>query len=258
MPCGLRASRSNDPRISGGRPSSSRHDRPAAAVEEPEHHRFPVQRRHGGDPEIELARLEPHPDPPVLRLAPLRDVQLGQQLDPRDDRGLKAFRRTGQLGEHAVDPEPDPEAVSGRLQVDVARAGVVGLANEQVDETDHRRLAREIPHVGERVVAPVARQCGVAAEVPHQLDHRLRRRERSPDRVEQLLLRHLHQLHGHPIGVAQVVDRLRIRVAGDGDPDAIVRQLEGEHAVVLEVLRREGLGDRKLGCERSSHGGTGW
>ena len=56
--------------------------RPAAAVQQPQHDRLPVQRRHGRHPEIELTLFQPHADPPVLRRPPLRDVQLGEQLHP--------------------------------------------------------------------------------------------------------------------------------------------------------------------------------
>ena len=56
-------------------------DGPPAAIQQSQHDRLTVERGHRRDPQVQLALLQAHPDAPVLRRAPLGDVQLGQELD---------------------------------------------------------------------------------------------------------------------------------------------------------------------------------
>ena len=50
--------------------------------------------------------------------------------------------------EHAVDAKARRESGAGGLEMDVARAGVVRVAHEEVHVANDRRLVREIAHVG--------------------------------------------------------------------------------------------------------------
>jgi len=52
-----------------------------------------------------------------------------------------------------VHPEPRRESFSGRFEMDVGGAGVVGLADQEVHEPDDGRLVGEVAGVGELVVA---------------------------------------------------------------------------------------------------------
>ena len=51
------------------------------AVEDAHHDRFAIQRRHGGDAEIDLLAAHRQPDAAVLRQTALRDVELRHDLD---------------------------------------------------------------------------------------------------------------------------------------------------------------------------------
>src|ERR1041384_853399 len=119
-------------------------------VEQAEHHRFPIHGRCGRDAKIEIPRLQPGADAAVLRCAAFGDVQFGQQLEPGDDRGLETLRWCGDFRKHAVYPEPDAEAALRGFEVDVARAGLEGVADQEVDELDDRRLVGQVSCIGER------------------------------------------------------------------------------------------------------------
>ena len=63
-----------------------------------------------------------------------------------------ALGRAHDLVQHAVDAEPDPQVVLGRLDVDVGRAVLDRLGDEQVDELDDRRVLDDLLDLGEVVV----------------------------------------------------------------------------------------------------------
>ena len=54
--------------------------------------------------------------------------------------------------EDAVETIPGRQAGAGRFQMNVARARVIRVADEQIDVADHGRLVREIPHVGAEII----------------------------------------------------------------------------------------------------------
>jgi hypothetical protein len=60
-----------------------------------------------------------------------------------------AARRAHDLVQHAVDAEADAQVVLGRLDVDVRRAVLDRLGDEQVDELDDRRVLDDLLDVGE-------------------------------------------------------------------------------------------------------------
>jgi len=69
----------------GGHAELREGDGATAAIEEARDDRLTEHRRHGGDAEIELARLEADADAAVLWAAALGDVELREELHPRDD-----------------------------------------------------------------------------------------------------------------------------------------------------------------------------
>ena len=77
----------------------------SAAVEEAEDDRLAEHRRHSGDADIELARLEADADAVVLRAAALGDVELREELDARDDGVVELGRRFQSREEDAVDAD---------------------------------------------------------------------------------------------------------------------------------------------------------
>ena len=119
-------------------------ERHAALVEDPHHDRLAVHRRHRRDAKVDLLALHAQPDAAVLRQPPLGDVEVRHDLDARDHRGGEAARRRLDLVQHAVDPVTDDEPVLERLDVDVGRARVERVGDDERDEPDHRRLRREV------------------------------------------------------------------------------------------------------------------
>ncbi len=98
------------------------------AVEQAHHHAFAVERGQGGDAQIHLAAQDLDFDAAILRQAALGDVQLGHQLQARDDSGLQLARRRLLVEEHAIHAEADAEFFLERLDVDVAGALLDGVA----------------------------------------------------------------------------------------------------------------------------------
>ncbi len=119
-------------------------ERDAALVEDPHHDRLAVHRRHRRYAQIDLLALHAQPDAPVLRQTPLGDVEIGHDLDARDHRGGKAPRRRLDLVQHAVDPVAHDQPVLERLDVDVGRARVERIGDDQRHQADHRRFGGEI------------------------------------------------------------------------------------------------------------------
>ena len=126
-------------------------ERDAALVEDPHHHRLAVHRRHRRHAQVDLLALHAQPDAAVLRQPALGDVQVGHDLDPRDHRGRQALGRRLDVVQHAVDAVADVQLVLERLDVDVGRAHVERVGDEQAHEADDRRLGRQVLqllHVG--------------------------------------------------------------------------------------------------------------
>ena len=90
--------------------------------------------RHHRHAEVDLASAAARLEAPVLRHAPLGDVQLRHDLDARDHLlgELDAAHRLG-AGEDAVDPVLDRQAGAGRFEMDVARAGLQRIIDRRVD-----------------------------------------------------------------------------------------------------------------------------
>ena len=98
------------------------------AVEQAHHDAFAVERGQRGDAEVHFAAEDLDLDAAVLRQAALGDIQLGHQLQARDDGGLQLARRRLLVEQHAVDAVADAEFLLERLDVDVAGALLDRLA----------------------------------------------------------------------------------------------------------------------------------
>ena len=108
------------------------------------YHCLAVQHRDDGDTDVDLGRLDAHLDPAVLGEPLLCDVQVAEDLHPRDDRRLEFLdlRRHRHLLQHAVDPVTDAQLVLKRLQMDVRGPQLNGVLQHLVDETDDRGVLR--------------------------------------------------------------------------------------------------------------------
>ena len=105
--------------------------------------------RQRGDAQVDAALLDRDADPAVLRHPLLGDVEVAHDLHPRDDRVDHPLRHVGRLAQHAVDPEADPHLPLAGLEVDVGGALPHRLAEDAVDELDHRRVFGADFHVGD-------------------------------------------------------------------------------------------------------------
>ena len=72
----------------------------------------------------------------------------------RDDAGDHPLRHPRRLVQHAVDPEADPHLALVRLEVDVGGALGDRLAEDRVDELDHRRVVGRLAQLGDLAPRP--------------------------------------------------------------------------------------------------------
>ena len=185
------------------------------------------------DAEVHLAALaELQLDAPVLREAPLGDVERRHDLDAARDRVLQLERRRHLLDEHAVDAVAHAELLLVRLDVDVARALLDGVEEDHVDEADDGRvLARllELEEVDVVVVAGeldlllvearhhlVVRGAGVVILLDRAVDCRLARDDG------------LDVVAGQEL---EVVDRVEVRRVGHRHDERVARARDGNDPV---------------------------
>ena len=106
----------------------------ALLKEDPHDHLFAVDRRQGGDAEIDLLPVHRELDPAVLREPLLGDVHPAHDLDPGDDGGEGGLGRGHHIALSAVEPEANADVALGGLDVDVAATELDRLGDEGVDE----------------------------------------------------------------------------------------------------------------------------
>ena len=165
-----------------------------------------------------------------------------------------AWRPRGGLGSSESTPstrKPDAEPVSGGLEVDVAGGGVVGLADQQIDEADDWRLVGQVAHVRGAVGLGVGRVAGAGAEVADELDDGFRRRKGPADRLLQHSVVDFGKLGGGAVVPLEIRDGLGVgRSWRNRDPKAAAGHGQREHSVVLQILGRECLGHPQSGFGR--------
>ena len=113
-------------------------------VEETHDDLLAEERRQHGHAEVDFFRRtvlgEPDLDAAVLRQPLLRDVELGHDLDARDDGVAKLHRRVHDVVENPVNAVANAELPFVRLDVDVARPLLDGGHQHDIDETDDGRF----------------------------------------------------------------------------------------------------------------------
>ena len=113
--------------------------------QQPQYHVLAVPRgRDGRHAQLDVAFVQAPLDLAVLGFAPLGDVELGEHLDARRN-GALVPRRDAQVGITAavLAEAHDGLAAGGAgFDVDVRRAGPIGVRDDPVDETDHGVVVR--------------------------------------------------------------------------------------------------------------------
>ena len=167
----------------------------AGRVEDTHHDLLAEQRRQRADPEVDRLRLRQHDlHPAVLRHALLRDVELGDHLDPRRELVLDHERRLRDLHQHAVEAVADPVVLLVRLEVDVRDPGLDRVDQDLLQVLDDRGVL----DLGALLVPAGLRDVRFL-EIDLQVLHRAHVLEQSAGRLDQL------------------VDRLRELVVFDDD-----------------------------------------
>jgi len=196
-------------------------------------------------------------EPAVLGHPLFGNVQPGEDLDSRADRGLEVLRRGLGLAQNAVNPVPHPQLFPGRLDVNVARLLPGPLGQDQIDQLDHgsflrgqadlgfffRRLlevdllfVQALDHLVDRTFHPVVMLQG-GVEVLFGRDRRLHLTAGLQTRLVQR--HHVGRVgHRHGQGVADLKERQHPTAPGgllrhqveDLRVDQIVREADEGHA----------------------------
>src|SRR5215213_49630 len=112
----------------------------ADRIEQPQHDLLTEGRGQGGDPEVYLLATEFYREAPILGQPLLRDVHLGQQLEPGRYAVLELGRDRHDLPQDAVYPETDRHLARLGLNVDVRGAVTDRVLKYGADKTDYRLL----------------------------------------------------------------------------------------------------------------------
>ncbi len=108
-------------------------------VEDAKHRVFSVDGRHDGNAEIDEAALIADPEAPVLRHAPLGDIQFAHDLDAGNNRGEPVLRdRRHRVNQHAVNAVLDGDLDVAGLDMDVGGAPFERRENHRVHQANHR------------------------------------------------------------------------------------------------------------------------
>src|SRR6266851_1015997 len=116
----------------------------ARAVENAHHHALAVHRRHRRDAQVEVAAAKGEADAAILRQTPFRDVHARHYLDARDHGGAQTHGRFGRNLQNSVDAVAHEEPAVKGLDMNVGGAAFDGANDQQIDQTDYRRLACQI------------------------------------------------------------------------------------------------------------------
>src|SRR5580700_6172147 len=122
-------------------------------VEQAHDYAFAVEGRQRRDAQIDFAAQNLNLDAAVLRQAALGDIELGHQLQARDDGAFELARRRFLVEEHAVHAEAHPELFLERLDVDVAGAVFDGLRDHGIDQPDDGRFRGHVAQMFEILIS---------------------------------------------------------------------------------------------------------
>jgi len=104
--------------------------------------RFAVEHRDDRHANIHFAVSNPNFDAAILRQPFLRDVEVAENFDTRNDGRLKPFdlRRHRDFLQHAVNPVTNPQLVLKRFEMNIRGAQINGVAQHLIDEANDRSV----------------------------------------------------------------------------------------------------------------------
>ena len=220
-------------------------------VEEPQHHLLAEERRQRRDAEVHLpAASHLELDAAVLRQPPLGDVQLGHDLEPRDDRVAQLHRRLHHFVEHAVDAVADAELLLVGLDVDVRRVALDGVGEDQVHELDDRGVLGFARQLADVDVVFVLDQLEIFdVEVRHHVGEGRRLVVVLVDRGLDRDFRRDDDLDVVAGEELDVVDREDVRGVGGGEDQRGAGAVDRNHGVLERHLLRDQLDDVAVDLE---------
>ena len=224
-------------------------------VEDPQHDLFAPEGRQRVDAEVDGARLrELHLDAAVLRHAALGDVELGHDLESRGEPRAEIRWGFGDFAQDAVHAEAHAVRLLVRFEVDVRCAGLDGVEQHLVDESDDRRVVGGARHV--RFVVVVLLE-GLHVEVVEVglagIEERLfLLGEELIDEGRELVFLDQDRLGVHARVELDLVERLQVRRIGDGDEETHAALHERQRVVLADQLLLDDVLWNRLeieGCE---------
>ena len=142
--------------------------RTAAFVQQPQHGAFAVGAGQGAHAHVHGAGADTQADTAVLRQAFLGNVEVGHDLQARNQGRVEGSVGLHHFAQRAVHPEAHTRMALVGLDVDVTRAVACGLRQQCVEHPDDGRVACGFEQVfHRRQVLHHARQVGVALYLTH-------------------------------------------------------------------------------------------
>jgi hypothetical protein len=141
-----------------------------ALVQEAQHGALAMGAGQGGDAHVDGAGAQAQADAAVLRQAFFGDVQVGHDLQARDQGGVQRAVGLHHLAQRAVHAKAHAAVALVGLDVDVARAVARGLREQGVEHADDGRVVggfQQVFHGGQ--LLHHAREVGVALDLAHHV-----------------------------------------------------------------------------------------
>jgi hypothetical protein len=120
-------------------------------LQQPQRDVLAMAGRHGGDADVDLGIAEPRAETAVLGQPPFGDVEIGHDLDARDDRRIVVRRWSRPFLQHAVAPVAQLDLAAIGLEMNVAGAELHAHLQKLVDVAHGAAVERQVTQMVEIV-----------------------------------------------------------------------------------------------------------